>query len=178
MDAISSTLAVLDGDFLLSRACITLASLKNTEVVSLIATVVEHLVTRETMQMSASKTYYKTASLISNNCKSIALFTGQTAEGLAFQLIDDVLDFTGTSSSLGKGVLSDIRRVINSFLWHILLYIPLGGNWLYPPHENWLFHHHLGKRLKLLNRRESIIIELDVFFPYIDYDICADCFFF
>ncbi|XP_024962961.1 solanesyl-diphosphate synthase 1, mitochondrial-like [Cynara cardunculus var. scolymus] len=85
-------LAVLAGDFLLSRACITLASLKNTEVVSLIATAVEHLVTGETMQMSTSaeqrssmdyylqKTYYKTASLISNSCKSIALLTGQTAE--------------------------------------------------------------------------------------------------
>ncbi|XP_024962525.1 solanesyl diphosphate synthase 3, chloroplastic/mitochondrial isoform X3 [Cynara cardunculus var. scolymus] len=137
-------LAVLAGDFLLSRACITLASLKNTEVVSLIATAVEHLVTGETMQMSTSaeqrssmdyylqKTYYKTASLISNSCKSIALLTGQTAEvsmlayeygknlGLAFQLIDDVLDFTGTSSSLGKGALSDIRHVINSLRWHIL----------------------------------------------------------
>lgn len=32
-------------------------------------------------------------------------------QGLAFQLIDDVLDFTGTSTSLGKGSLSDIRHV-------------------------------------------------------------------
>lgn len=129
-------LAVLAGDFLLSRACVALASLKNTEVVSLLAKVVEHLVTGETMQMSTSseqrcsmeyylqKTYYKTASLISNSCKAIALLAGQTAEvstlayeygknlGLAFQLIDDVLDFTGTSSSLGKGSLSDIRHGI------------------------------------------------------------------
>ncbi|XP_073299181.1 solanesyl diphosphate synthase 3, chloroplastic/mitochondrial-like isoform X1 [Primulina huaijiensis] len=129
-------LAVLAGDFLLSRACVALASLKNTEVVSLLAMVVEHLVTGETMQMTTSsdqrcsmeyymqKTYYKTASLISNSCKAIALLAGQTAEtsilayeygknlGLAFQLIDDVLDFTGTSSSLGKGSLSDIRHGI------------------------------------------------------------------
>ncbi|XP_042945360.1 solanesyl diphosphate synthase 3, chloroplastic/mitochondrial-like isoform X2 [Carya illinoinensis] len=129
-------LAVLAGDFLLSRACVALASLKNTEVVSLLAKVVEHLVTGETMQMSATseqccsmeyymqKTYYKTASLISNSCKAIALLAGQTAEvamlayeygrnlGLAYQLIDDVLDFTGTSASLGKGSLSDIRHGI------------------------------------------------------------------
>ncbi|KAH7522763.1 hypothetical protein FEM48_Zijuj07G0172900 [Ziziphus jujuba var. spinosa] len=129
-------LAVLAGDFLLSRACVALASLKNTEVVSLLATVVEHLVTGETMQMTTSsgqrcsmeyymqKTYYKTASLISNSCKAIALLAGQTAEvatlayeygknlGLAYQLIDDVLDFTGTSASLGKGSLSDIRHGI------------------------------------------------------------------
>ncbi|XP_059668763.1 solanesyl diphosphate synthase 3, chloroplastic/mitochondrial isoform X2 [Cornus florida] len=129
-------LSVLAGDFLLSRACVALASLKNTEVVSLLATVVEHLVTGETMQMTSTsaqrcsmeyylqKTYYKTASLISNSCKAIALLAGQTAEvsmlayeygknlGLAFQLIDDVLDFTGTSASLGKGSLSDIRHGI------------------------------------------------------------------
>nr|BAF98298.1 geranyl-diphosphate synthase [Hevea brasiliensis] len=128
--------AVLAGDFLLSRACVALASLKNTEVVSLLATVVEHLVTGETMQMTSTseqrcsmdhymqKTYYKTASLISDSCKAIALLAGQTTEvamlafeygkslGLAFQLIDDVLDFTGTSASLGKGSLSDIRHVI------------------------------------------------------------------
>lgn len=129
-------LAVLAGDFLLSRACVALAALKDTEVVSLLAKVVEHLVTGETMQMSTTreqrcsmeyyleKTYYKTASLISNSCKAVALVGGQTAEvsmlayeygknlGLAFQLIDDVLDFTGTSSSLGKGSLSDIRHGI------------------------------------------------------------------
>ncbi|KAG6769862.1 hypothetical protein POTOM_025528 [Populus tomentosa] len=128
--------AVLAGDFLLSRACVALASLKNTEVVSLLATAVQHLVTGETMQMTSTseqrcsmehymqKTYYKTASLISNSCKAIALLAGQTTEvamlafeygknlGLAYQLIDDVLDFTGTSASLGKGSLSDIRHVI------------------------------------------------------------------
>ncbi|XP_042520432.1 solanesyl diphosphate synthase 3, chloroplastic/mitochondrial isoform X2 [Macadamia integrifolia] len=129
-------LSVLAGDFLLSRACVALASLKNTEVVTLLATVVEHLVTGETMQMTTTseqrcsmeyylqKTYYKTASLISNSCKAIALLAGQTAEvsmlafdygrnlGLAYQLVDDVLDFTGTSASLGKGSLSDIRHGI------------------------------------------------------------------
>ncbi|KAJ8538465.1 hypothetical protein K7X08_027686 [Anisodus acutangulus] len=129
-------IAVLAGDFLLSRACVALASLKNTEVVSLMATAVKHLVTGETMQITTSsdercsmehymqKTYYKTGSLLSNSCKSIALLAGHTAEvsilafdygknlGLAFQLIDDVLDFTGTSATLGKGSLSDIRHGI------------------------------------------------------------------
>nr|UZG94245.1 geranyl pyrophosphate synthase [Paeonia suffruticosa] len=133
---VGNKVAVLAGDFLLSRACVALASLRNTDVVILLATVVEHLVTGETMQMTTTseqrcsmdyymeKTYYKTASLISNSCKAIALLAGQTAEvamlafeygknlGLAFQLIDDVLDFTGTSASLGKGSLSDIRHGI------------------------------------------------------------------
>ncbi|KAJ6892899.1 Decaprenyl-diphosphate synthase subunit 1 [Populus alba x Populus x berolinensis] len=76
------------------------------------------------MEYYMQKTYYKTASLISNSCKAIALLAGQTTEvamlafeygknlGLAYQLIDDVLDFTGTSASLGKGSLSDIRNGI------------------------------------------------------------------
>ncbi|XP_054809350.1 LOW QUALITY PROTEIN: solanesyl diphosphate synthase 3, chloroplastic/mitochondrial-like [Prosopis cineraria] len=129
-------LAVLAGNFLLSRACVTLASLKHNEVVYLMAKAVEHLVRGETKQMTTSsdqqcsmeyhmeKTYYKTASLISNSCKAIALLAGQATEvatlafeygknmGLAYQLIDDVLDFTGTSASLGKGSLSDIHHGI------------------------------------------------------------------
>ncbi|KAI3851517.1 hypothetical protein MKW92_008357 [Papaver armeniacum] len=129
-------IAVLAGDFLLSRACVALASLRNNEVVTLIAKSVKHLVTGETMQMTTAseqrcsmeyymeKTYNKTASLISNSCQAVSIITGQTAEvsmlaydygrnlGLAFQLIDDVLDFTGTSASLGKGSLSDIRHGI------------------------------------------------------------------
>ncbi|GJT97177.1 proteasome component domain-containing protein [Tanacetum coccineum] len=47
-------ISVLAGEFLPSRACMTLASLKSTEVVSLITTAVEHLVTGEMMQMSTS----------------------------------------------------------------------------------------------------------------------------
>nr|ASQ40927.1 geranyl pyrophosphate synthase 2 [Pelargonium graveolens] len=131
-----SKMAVLAGDLLLSRAFVALASLNNSEVVSLLATAIEHLVKGETMQMSTTseqrcsfeyymqKTYYKTAALLSNSCKAMAHLAGQTPEvsmlayeygknlGLAYQLIDDILDFTGTSSSLGKGSLSDIRHGI------------------------------------------------------------------
>ncbi|KAL2938904.1 Solanesyl-diphosphate synthase 1 mitochondrial [Bienertia sinuspersici] len=127
--------SVLAGDFMLSRACVAIGSLKSTEVASLLGKVLEHLVIGETMQMTKTseqslnmqyymdKTYYKTTSLVSNGCKAIALLAGQTAEvatlvheygknlGLAYQLIDDVLDFTGTSTPLGKGSLSDTRHV-------------------------------------------------------------------
>jgi hypothetical protein len=43
------------------------------------------------------------------------------SQGLAYQLIDDVLDFTGTSASLGKGSLSDIRHVIHFSLMCYLI---------------------------------------------------------
>ncbi|XP_026404769.1 solanesyl diphosphate synthase 3, chloroplastic/mitochondrial-like isoform X1 [Papaver somniferum] len=76
------------------------------------------------MEYYMEKTYNKTAALISNSCQAVSIITGQTAEvsmlaydygrnlGVAFQLIDDVLDFTGTSASLGKGSLSAIRHGI------------------------------------------------------------------
>ncbi|KAL9235824.1 hypothetical protein vseg_010558 [Gypsophila vaccaria] len=133
---LGNKLAVLVGDFLLSRAYVSLASLENTEVLSLLGRVVEHLATGETMQIGMTsecslnmqyymeKTYYKRSSLISNSCKSIALLAGQTTEvsnlaydygknlGLAHQLTKDVLDFTGSSTSSRKGPLSNIRNGI------------------------------------------------------------------
>ena len=128
--------AILAGDFLLARASVALAALGNTEVVSLLATVIEHLVTGEVMQSKGTeeerlsldyyyrKTFYKTASLIANAAKAVALLGGHDAEtaqlahdygrhlGMAFQLIDDVLDFVGSSSILGKPTLSDLHSGI------------------------------------------------------------------
>uniref|UniRef100_A0A0E0I838 Uncharacterized protein n=1 Tax=Oryza nivara TaxID=4536 RepID=A0A0E0I838_ORYNI len=119
-------LALLAGDFLLSKAFSTAAvSLDNAEVILLLATAVNNLVTDENnSNTTLQKSYYKTAALISNSCKAVAVLAGQTAEvatlayqygkhlGIAYQLIDDILDFTGTSASLGKGSLSDIHQGI------------------------------------------------------------------
>ncbi|KAJ4703098.1 Solanesyl diphosphate synthase [Melia azedarach] len=105
------------------------------KAVSLMATAIKNLVTGETMQMNTSeqhcsmeyymqKTYNKTASLVSNSCKAIAYVSNQKKEvatlafeygksvGLAYQLIDDILDFPGTSASLGKGSLTGIQHGI------------------------------------------------------------------
>lgn len=127
-------LAVLAGDFLLARASSALAALHNTEVVELLSSVLEHLVMGEIMQSSSEphdctsmeyymrKTFLKTASLMANSCKAVAILgahTDETAElaycygrnlGLAFQLVDDALDFTGSVKSLGKPSLTDIRQ--------------------------------------------------------------------
>ena len=47
-------------------------------------------------------------------------------QGLAYQLIDDVLDFTGTSACFGKGALSDICHVTHlSLMWYVIVYIPI-----------------------------------------------------
>lgn len=129
-------LAILGGDFLLARASVRLARLRHADVTEIMATVIEHLVKGEIMQLKPSpdqeqavqlrnyitKTYYKTASLISNSCKSVALLGDVTREevtiateygknlGIAFQLIDDILDFEGKASLMGKPTLNDMRQ--------------------------------------------------------------------
>ena len=131
-------LAVLAGDFLLARASVCLARLRNVPVVEVLSTVIEHLVKGEVMQMKTAlrneaasqaafelylrKTYYKTGSLMANSCKAIALLGNYPDNvclaaykygmhlGIAFQLVDDMLDFEGTSASLGKPALNDITQ--------------------------------------------------------------------
>jgi geranyl diphosphate synthase len=89
---VGNKLAILAGDFLLARASVTLASLRNTEVIELLSRVLEHLVAGEVMQMTANpeslssmdhyvkKSFYKTASLIANSSKAIALLGGHGEE--------------------------------------------------------------------------------------------------
>jgi all-trans-nonaprenyl-diphosphate synthase len=67
-----------------------------------------------------NKSYCKTASLIANSCKAAGVLSGIDDEnltslynfgkniGLAFQVVDDILDFTGNDKQLGKPAVSDL----------------------------------------------------------------------
>eukprot|EP00980_Cylindrotheca_fusiformis_P015398 scaffold4335_cov119-Cylindrotheca_fusiformis.AAC.1 len=130
----SNKVAVLAGDYLLARASVLLARLENTAVVQIMANALESLVAGEIMQLKAPaesllemetylrKSYYKTASLICYACRSAALLGGHAYGstvataceefgyhlGLAYQIQDDILDFTAAASVLGKPALADM----------------------------------------------------------------------
>lgn len=170
-------LSILGGDFLLGRASVALARLRDAEVTELMSTVIANLVEGEVMQMRAQvsdqvpvtdaassipaahvlddfwgsygdlpddgsagptrvmfqyylqKTYLKTASLIAKSARSATVLGGcgqstaatlSPAEreraaavshasymygrhvGIAFQLVDDMLDFHATTDTFGK----------------------------------------------------------------------------
>merc|ERR1712151_1249210 len=111
----SNKVAVLAGDYLLARASVLLARLENTAVVEImqLKSPPESLVE---MESYLRKSYYKTASLIGYACRSTALLGGHAYGsnvataceefgfhlGLAFQIQDDILDFTAAESMLGK----------------------------------------------------------------------------
>jgi all-trans-nonaprenyl-diphosphate synthase len=119
-------IAVLAGDFLFAQSSWYLANLDNLQVVKLLSEVIRDFAEGEIMQsinrfdIDASidsyldKTYYKTASLMANSAKAAAVLSNANDEivenlynygrnlGLAFQIVDDILDFTGSTEVLGK----------------------------------------------------------------------------
>ena len=138
--AFGNKMAVLAGDFLLGRASVALARLRNAEVIELLATVIANLVEGEFMQLKNTalddphpvwtedtlsyylqKTYLKSASLISKSCRAAALLGHSSPAvveaaysygrnlGLAFQLVDDMLDYTASAAELGKPAAADLE---------------------------------------------------------------------
>ena len=128
----NNRVAVLAGDFLFGQSAWYLANLGNLEVVKLLSEVIKDMAEGEiqqglnrfdttlTMEAYLEKTYYKTASLIANSAKAAGVLSGVSQEvaenlydygrnlGLAFQIIDDILDFTGSTEALGKPAGSDL----------------------------------------------------------------------
>ena len=130
----SNRVAVLAGDFLFAQSSWYLAHLDNLQVVKLLSEVIMDLAEGEiqqglnsfdsgiTLDTYLQKSYFKTASLMANSAKAAAVLSGAEPTvqdhfyqygkslGLAFQVIDDILDFTGSEDVLGKPAGSDLSH--------------------------------------------------------------------
>ncbi|HEX4878855.1 MAG TPA: polyprenyl synthetase family protein [Limnobacter sp.] len=126
--------AVLVGDFLYSRSFQMMVKIGLMEVMDVLSEATNTIAEGEVLQLlnckdpEVSEARYmqvidfKTAKLFEASCKLAAIVTGQTPEmtahlgrfgaelGSAFQLIDDVLDYAGDSTALGKNVGDDLRE--------------------------------------------------------------------
>jgi len=129
----TNRIAVLAGDFLFAQSSWHLANLDNLAVVKLLSEVIMDLAEGEiqqglnrfdsdiTIDAYLDKSYYKTASLIANSSKSAGILSDASPEvashlyhygrhlGLAFQIVDDILDFTASEEVLGKPTCSDLK---------------------------------------------------------------------
>jgi octaprenyl-diphosphate synthase len=122
--------AIMLGDILYSKGFLELVSFDK-EIAVAISDAVAKLSVGEMMDVNLSKKinldqelyfdmiYKKTAVLIEATSKSAALLAGKDSEafglygknlGLAFQIIDDVLDITMSDQQLGKPALADFKE--------------------------------------------------------------------
>ncbi len=127
-------IAVLMGDFILSKTLINMVGLKDFAALQLIADTAEKLAAGEILQIEKSLTksitedvyyemiYQKTASLISTSCElgaitstgeekdRKAMVTYGTKLGMAFQVKDDLFDLLGSEKLTGKDMGADVKR--------------------------------------------------------------------
>jgi geranylgeranyl pyrophosphate synthase len=124
---------VLTGDYVFARAAKLAAETNSVDVMRLFAETLMTIVNGEITQLFSSRglasredytqrIYAKTASMFELATAAAALLSPVDEEeveamrkfgyqiGMAFQIVDDVLDFTGEQETVGKPVASDLRQ--------------------------------------------------------------------
>jgi octaprenyl-diphosphate synthase len=126
--------SVLVGDFIYTRAFQLMVQLANMELLDHMADTTNVIAEGEVLQLvragnpSVTEAQYlevierKTAALFAAACKGPAILKGHPAEiqqslesygrhlGIAFQMVDDVLDYTGNPETTGKQVGDDLNE--------------------------------------------------------------------
>ena len=122
------------GDYILAVGSKILAQIGNQEVVRILSQVLADLVQGEFQQLQQTdedenerfqqylnKSFNKTASLMTYSCQANAVLSGANQEevdaafkygkniGIAFQLVDDLLDFVSSADQLGKPAAADMK---------------------------------------------------------------------
>merc|ERR1719420_423112 len=128
-DARRSTMA---GDYILGVGSRILSQVGDPDVVMILSQVLADLVQGEFMQLQnkdeserfehyLSKSFNKTASLMAYSCRANAVLAGVEEDlvegafqygrnvGIAFQLVDDLLDFSVSAEQLGKPAAADLK---------------------------------------------------------------------
>ena len=126
--------SILVGDFLFSRSFKLMIETKSPEILSILANSSEMISEGEVLQLSVANnfripetTYYdvirgKTAALFSASCETGAQVAGASkvqtkslyeygdALGIAFQIMDDFLDYSRQGGEVGKNIGNDFRE--------------------------------------------------------------------
>ncbi len=162
--------AIMVGDLLYAKAFYELVNF-GTEIAKVVSESVIRLSNGEILDVFLSKAFNdddelymqmiqnKTASLIEACAEAAAILSGQKRElfriygrnlGLAFQIIDDILDITQNKETMGKDVLNDFKEG-KCTLPYIYLYHSLGqtekeylrylfGRRLSDDEQKWILH--------------------------------------
>ena len=129
----SPAATILTGDFLFSRAASLAANTNHFEVIKLFSNTLSIIVNGEINQLFSSrcnpsktdyfnKIYAKTSSLFETAAQSASILSRATSDqieafrkygyslGMAFQVVDDILDYVGDTTKVGKPVGEDLRQ--------------------------------------------------------------------
>jgi geranylgeranyl pyrophosphate synthase len=129
----SAAATVLAGDYIFARAAGFAADTNQVELMNVFAETLATIVSGEITQLFTSRgkvdredyykrIYAKTASLFRSSTLCAALVSPVEQDivkametfgyeiGMAFQIVDDILDFTGEQTTVGKPVASDLRQ--------------------------------------------------------------------